>query len=343
MKALYKQGRKFFGLTERPRPTPAPDEILLKVDSAAICHTDILIRGGAAPHGVDTFVPGHEFSGVVVERGTDIDYLSVGDRGVVQQIVGCNRCPACRLGRVTRCENFDELGVKSDGGFAEYCAVPARNFHRLPDAVSLEAGALTEPLANAISAVGRAHLEAGEKVVVVGPGAIGLLCLQVAQLSSPSLLVLVGRREDVRMATGRQVCPTARTVNVADPAQAASLRDEILGATGADVVIECSGSIGGFTLGLQSLGPGGRLCCEGSVGKDETIPFSPYLLQQNRSIAGISGWEPRDFQKAVSLISSRAIATGPLVTHRFPLDEWEQAFELATARKSESIRVLLKP
>lgn len=343
MKALYKNGRDRFGLTERPQPQPRPDEVLIKVDSAAICHTDILIRDGAAPHGVDTFIPGHEFSGVIVQCGSEIDYLHVGGRGVVQQIVGCNHCPACRLGRVNLCENFDELGVKSDGGFAEYCAVPARNFHRLPDQVSLEEGALAEPLANAISAVARARIEPTEKVVIIGPGAIGLLCLLVARLSSPSLLVLVGRREDVRMSTGRRVCPDVSTVNIADPGQKKALREEILGGSGADVVIECSGTKEGFSLALEILAPGGKLCCEGSVGRDETIAFSPFLLQKNRSVFGISGWEPRDFQRAVTMISSRAVRVAPLITHTFPLVEWEQAFAIATTGKSKSIRVLLKP
>ena len=191
MRALYMASPSDHGLSERPLPKPAPDEVLIRVGRAALCHSDVIIRSGRADHVLYPFIPGHEFSGVVEECGSLVNHIEVGDRVAVHTILACGLCCACRQGDITSCENYDECGSRRDGGFAEYCAVPARWVFRLPDHVSLAEGALAEPLANACSVVRNCKLQEGDQVVIVGPGPIGLFAAQVAALHYPSKVVLV--------------------------------------------------------------------------------------------------------------------------------------------------------
>lgn len=342
MKAIYLEGDHGYGLYERPLPAIKADEVLVKVRYTAICHTDIIIMGGVRPFGPEPFIPGHEFCGEVAEVGGSVKNLKIGDRGVVRQIVVCGYCRPCLTGKTHKCEHYDELGVKSDGGFAEYCAVPASNFHKLPEGVSMEDAVLCEPLANAVSAVRRADIRQAETAVVIGPGAIGLMCLQVARLYSPGRLILVGTRDE-RLAIGWQICPDAECVNIREGGQAEYLKNVLLKGRGAHSIVECSGTKGGMALAFDLMADYGSVCFEGSVPREDTIPFAPHMLRENGTIHGICGWEPQDFQRALDLIAGRMVAVKPLITHKFPLSQWREAFELATTRKGESLRILLEP
>lgn len=342
MKALYLDHLTKYGLTERPMPTIRSNEVLIKVEYAAICHTDVIIRGGFAPHGIESFIPGHEFVGTVVACGAEAEHIPIGSRGVVQQIVTCHNCGPCILGHEHACEHFYELGVGGDGGFAEYCAVPSSNFHILPDDIDLLDAVLTEPLSNAVSAVYRAKPLQTDRVVVVGCGAIGILCAQVAALFSPKKLVLVGTRDE-RLEIGRQACPGVELVNIRSEGAEEQLKTQLLEGKGADVVIECSGTKSGVEMAMDLMADYGRVCFEGTLDRSNPVPFTTYSLKVNGTFYGISGWTQQDFFRAFSLIIDKKIITRPLVTHIFPLEKWEEAFEMATIRKSESMRVLLKP
>ena len=161
MKALYMPDHSHFGLVDRPMPAIAPDEALVKVANAAICHTDVIIKSGTAGHVRYPVIPGHEFSGVVEACGPQVRYIQPGDRVAVHTVIACGQCPACRRGDTMACQHYDELGSKRDGGFAEYCAIPAKCLFKLPANVSLAEGAVTEPLANAVSALRWARPAAG--------------------------------------------------------------------------------------------------------------------------------------------------------------------------------------
>ena len=337
MKAIYMAGPDEYGLVERPDPSPAPDEALIRISRAGLCHTDVIIRSGTAPHVRYPFVPGHEFSGVVATVGALVRHLRPGDRVAVHQQQCCGRCPPCRRGATNICENYSELGATADGGFAEYCAIPARYLYPLPDHVTLEQAALAEPLANAVSAVRQTDLRLGERVVIIGPGPIGLLALQVARLSHPSVLVLVGTRDE-RLEVGRQL-GAEHTINV-NRAGAREELQEVLGGRGAEVVVDCVGTDSAVELGLGVLGPGGRIAYEGG-GATKTLPIRPiFLLERAARLIGVNGWSTIDFVQALDLIARRLVDVGPILTHSFPLDEWEAAFDMITNRKSEALKVV---
>jgi len=140
------------------------------------------------------------------------------------------------------CENFDEMDSKCDGGFAEYCALPARCFVKIGDDVTLEEAALVEPLANAVATVNSVNIKYMEKVVVIGPGPIGLMAAQIASLYSPSVLALVGTRNE-RLALGFEYCNVTNTVNIKNPDELQHLKNAVLCGKGADVVIDTSSLI----------------------------------------------------------------------------------------------------
>jgi 2-desacetyl-2-hydroxyethyl bacteriochlorophyllide A dehydrogenase len=342
MKALYMASSREFGLVERPRPQPKPDEALVRVARVAICHTDVIIRSGKAGHVNYPVIPGHEFSGVVEECGAQVKYIHPGDRVAVHTILACGECLPCRMGDVAGCERYDELGSKRDGGFAEYCTVPARHLFKLPDHVSLEQAALVEPLANAVAMVRQADVKLGERVVVMGPGPIGLLALQVARLAYPSVLVLVGTRDE-RLAFGKGFGAT-HTINVLESGAKDALK-QVLKGKGADVVMECAGACSALELAMEIVGWRGRIAVEGAFDTQETVPISPYNLLMNRSaqLLGICGWVTPDFVRALDLIASGLVDVKSLVTHVFPLEQWEVAFDMITRHKSQAIKVQLAP
>jgi len=338
MKALYTTGPGRYGLVERPIPEPGPGEALVQVVRAGLCHTDVNIRAGTAGHVRYPFIPGHEFAGKVVALGQAVEYIRLGDRVAIHQLIACNQCSRCRRGDTAGCENSQELGATRDGGFAEYCVVPARHLHKLPDHVSFAEGALLEPLANAVSAVGRAGVGLGDRVVVIGPGPIGLLVLQVARLANPSVLALVGTR-DGRLAFGKQL-GASHTINLGQSGALDALR-AALGGRGADAVIVCAGATSALELAFEIVGWRGRIAMEGTVGAEEVVTIHPTRLFERlaASLLGVNGWVTADFVRALEMLSQGLVSGLPLVTHELPLEAWEAAFGLITARKSEAIKV----
>lgn len=341
MRALYTSAPGDFRLVDRPRPEPRGEKALIRVTRASICHTDIVIRAGKAGHVRYPVIAGHEFCGVVVETGAAAAHIAPGDRVAVRSILSCGSCLPCRAGRTNWCEHYDELGSITDGGFAEYCAVPARHLVKMPDAVSDASGAMIEPLANAVAAVTQAQIAEGDKVVVIGPGPIGCLVAQVARLRCPSVLVMVGTRGS-RLALGVRAGAT-HTVNATEPDSSQRL-DEILGGKGADAIIECAGTRSALELAMEHIGVLGRVAVEGLHERDEKVSLSPYrfLLLKSARLVGVTGWNEEDFRVAMDLLARGRVDAESLVTHLFPLDRWEDAFEMAAFRKDQSLKVQLE-
>lgn len=341
MKALLLSEPNHMELVERPVPSIGPDEALIKVAAAAICHTDVSSIAGRNANVRMPLVLGHEFSGTVTECGPAVHYIKPGDRVAVPGILACFQCRNCWRGLTTLCLHYDELGARRDGGFQEYVAVPARVLIPIADGFSLESAALAEPAANAFSVVERAKIQPGEDVVIVGPGAIGLLVLQFARLRHPRSLILVGTRDE-RLAVGAKLGAT-HTVNVRrrDPVQAVR---EITGGKMADVVVQAAGALDAMHLAVSLRGEGCRVCIEGTLGSLDTLNVlaDDFVVSALR-IIGVRGWNQWDFVRALEAMQAGLIDPGAVITHRFPLTEWQAAFETSNVRKNESLRVLLVP
>ena len=337
MRALYLTGPNELKLRDVPKPIPSANEAIVKVTHAGLCHTDVIIRNGDASWVNYPTIPGHEFSGIVESCGASCQYIQPGDRVGVHSLIYCGQCSACRLGDSIGCENRADLGSMASGGFAEYCTVPAKFLYKLPDRVTLEEAAILEPLANAVSAVRNMRIEPGQRVVVMGPGPIGLLVVAVARMYCPSILVLVGTRDE-RLAVGKKMGAT-HTINITKTGEIDVLKRKILADKGADVIIQCTDTQSAIELALDIMGRNCRICLEGG-GSPVPIPLSA-LQACSASIIGINGWLTKDFAQALELIAEGRVDVNPIITQRFPLEEWETAFEMITTRKSECLKVLI--
>ena len=342
MKALYmdRPDPAGFRLCERPVPVLRNGEVLIKVAVCGICHTDIIIRSGTATHVIYPFVPGHEYSGTIVETGPGVNHLRAGDRGVIEQIIPNPADRNYKMGVALACADHHEMGCELDGGMAEYCAVPAQNFLPIEEHVSFSEAAFTEPLANAACAVWSGRIQPMDNVVIIGPGPIGIAAARLASFCGAGRVILTGTR-DSRLAIAKENGFVEDTVNIRQPGAEEYLVNDLLGGKGADVIIEASGTLSGFETALRVIGPCGRILCEGTPPTGATLPFTPLMIPNGVSITRMAAWRDIDFYNALQFITSGKINVKPLITHEFPLEEWEAGFDVAVNHKDEAIKVML--
>ena len=336
MKSVVFYGPNRFAVEDRPTPEVGEYDALVKVYACGICGTDVHILRGE--HIVRfPVVPGHEFSGEIVEVGGKVTNVSVGDRVTVDPNIVDNTCCFCRRGEIHLCENLTALGVNYDGGFAEFCRVPAVQAYKVPDSVSLDEAAMAEPLACCIHGIDRANIVPGGTVVALGAGSIGLLLIQLARIAGASRIIVSEPDERKRHLAARfgsdvQVDPSRQDM----AAEVAELTG-----VGADVVIECAGRLETAQLALKLARRGGTVLQFGVVSPDQLAAVSPYDIYYRELTVRGSFVNPFTHARAIELLASKQVEVMPLVTHRFPLDEAARAFE--TAQGKDAVKVLLVP
>jgi len=341
MKAVVKtkKGVGFIELLEIPKPEPGPDEVLVEVKAAGICGTDIHIY-----HDEFTYNPpvvlGHEFCGIVADVGKNVQGWTPGDR-VTSETAGyvCGRCRYCRTGRYNLCARRLGLGYHLNGAFAKYVIVPRSEIlHRLPDNVDFISGALCEPSAVATHGVIElTEISAGDFVAVLGEGPLGLLVLQVARSAGAGTLAVTGIIEDrLKMA---KTLGADLTINAQreDPVKIVM---DLTEDYGADVVLECSGSQIAAKQGLQMVRKGGSYTQLGLFGKPIEIDFDQIAYRELRA-TGVFSQRWSAWETALKLIGSGKLLTKPLVTHTFPITEWQKGFDVM--EKKTGIKVVLTP
>ncbi|MBX6358923.1 MAG: alcohol dehydrogenase catalytic domain-containing protein, partial [Acidobacterium ailaaui] len=196
MKALLLSEYKKLEITDLPRPSPGPDEVLIKIAACGICGSDVHGYDGSSGRRIPPLVMGHEAAGVIAETGKNVTGFKPGDRVTFDSTVYCGSCAYCQRGEVNLCDNRQVVGVSCgdycrNGAFAEYLAVPQRILYHLPDALSFPEAAMLEAVSVALHAVRLAQLQGGETVRVIGAGMIGLLTLQAARALGASRLTVV--------------------------------------------------------------------------------------------------------------------------------------------------------
>ncbi len=338
MQALVKAaaGPGAMELRDVPEPEPGPGDVKIRVQAASICGSDLHIRRGDI--GIPMrfpVIPGHEFAGVIAALGPGVAGLALGERVTAENTrSSCGRCPQCAAGSYNLCRARLATGYAFDGAFAPYVVVPAARVHRLPDAVDFRAGALTDPSACAYHAVQElTRIDAGARVLITGPGPMGLFCLQYAKANGGEVF-LVGRPGDVRrLELGRRLgadhCLSGDSVEDAVRAQT--------GGEGVDVVLECAGAESAAQLGLSLLKRQGQYTQVGIVGRPIRFDLDQVLYREIRLTGSFSqkfvGWE-----QALSLCAQGKIQAAPLITHTFRLADWARAFDLF--ERGEAIKVL---
>lgn len=296
----------------------------MRVAAGALCGTDLHIAHGTLRVSTPRIL-GHELAGTVAEIGSQVDGFEVGQRITTETDAHfCGTCRFCRAGDMHLCSERTGIGTSADGGFAEYVALPAGGVHLLPAGIDLEAGALTEPLAVAVRAVlERGDVQDGERVAVVGPGPIGLLAAQVAAAQGADVTLVGLTRHAARLEFARGLgVPSTLVLDGAGDGGT-------IGADGMmDVAVECSGSAAGLRSAIRFLRKGGRLVLVGFHGAPVAVDLDT-IVNRELAIVASRGKRPTSFRLALEFMASGAIDPGRLITHRFALPQWEQAFRAA--------------
>ena len=339
MKASYFLGKGSFEVRQAPELHPGPGEVVIKNMVCGVCGTDVHIFHGE-PGSADVNPPvvlGHEYSGEVVEVGEGVTALKPGDHVTVDPNIYCGECVYCRNGKKQLCETMQAVGVTRDGGFGEYSLVPAAQAFKLGDSVLYEAGAMAEPVACCLHGIDLAGIKAGDRVCIVGGGAIGLIMLQLAKLSGASSLVLSEpneKRRQVALSLGADAAidPTAPD---AKSAYEAALGD------GADVVIECVGNNAAVKSAFQLAKKGATIVLFSVPKVDATFDLPLFDVYKKELTIKGSFVNPDTHERAVRLINSGKLDFTSIITHRFNLDQLPEA--IAMQMSSESIKVVVCP
>ncbi|MDP9265040.1 MAG: alcohol dehydrogenase catalytic domain-containing protein [Chloroflexota bacterium] len=339
MRAVVFEAPERFAVCDVPTPRPEPGHALVRVRASMVCATDRKILSGAFAGTRFPHVPGHEFAGEVAALGPRTQGPVPGTRVGIEVHVGCGSCDRCREGLYNLCRHYGDpemghahIGFTTAGGLAEFASVPVAALHPLPAAVSVEQGAWTDNLGVALWALERGRLAAGESVVVIGPGAIGLCCAQLARACGAGKVTLVGR--------GARL---ARAARFAD--ETVEERDAGRLASSADVVVEFAGTADAARLAIATARRGGRVVLGGATGQGVMLSGVDLstIVRGHLDVLG-SVANPRGVSgRALAMLARGAIDVDALTTHRFTLDRFDEAWATFVQRRDGAIRVMLTP
>ncbi len=327
-----------------PDPTPGEREVVVQVEAASICGSDIdLYEWTAMAQAMEPRLPlvvGHEIGGVVVAAGRDVEHVAVGDRVALETHIFCGACAACRRGDAHNCERLRVLGFTWDGGFADFTCVPESVCVRLPESIPFETAAILEPFGVAVHALQRAGLEqlAGAAVLVNGCGPIGLFIVELASLLGAAMVV------GVEPNAYRRGLAERLGATLIDPAEGdVAGQCEALGLPGGgfDLAFEVSGVSGMVGLLLEVVRREGVVVTVGHPGEPTAIDVARFINKKGVQLRGIFGrrvWDTWDL--VLKLVGSGRIDPSWLITHRLEFPEVDRAMELL---RSEAGKIVLRP
>ena len=331
MKAVvqYALEKNAVELREVPRPVCGRGEVLVGVRAVSVCGSDLHQRANRQSWKVNVpVILGHEFAGVIAEADRDVTGFRAGDRVACETAaVICGRCLFCRSGQYQLCRERKGFGYGTNGAMTEYVCVCERILHHLPDSVSFDMAALTEPACVAYNAiVVRGSVRLGDVVLVLGPGPIGLLCLKMAALSGASSIMLAGLSSDGRrLETGRKF-GAKHTVMLDQDDLAARVR-EVSGGMGADIVVDATGVSASLQTAMEAVKPGGAIVKVGWGPQPMGFSLDP-LVQKAADIRASFSHNYPIWERVIHLMATGMLDLAPMIGARtYKLAEWEMAFD----------------
>ncbi|MGH7946355.1 MAG: zinc-binding alcohol dehydrogenase family protein [Opitutaceae bacterium] len=312
MKALVLSAPEQLAVGEWPTPERGPTDVVVRPVATGVCAGDLHLYAGRSPYAKYPLIGGHEICGEVVETGADVRRCRRGDLVVVEPVVGCGRCYACRHGKPNCCVNFNLIGLHRPGGFAELCLTPEQNIHRVPAGLDVVTASFAEPLTIGLHACRRGNVQGDEYCLILGAGPIGLAILEVAKLRGAR--VVVTDINDDRLAFARDL--GAETVK-ADERLSATVLEQTNG-DGADVVIEATGNPKAIEQAVELAAPGARVAIVGLVhrGIGVTLPGLDFTRKEVNLLGSRNS--VNCFPEALALLVSGAVKY-PKVATRIPL------------------------
>jgi threonine 3-dehydrogenase len=328
-------------IREVPVPRPGPGEVLVRVQAASVCGTDLHIynwdewaQGRIHP----PLIPGHEFAGVVAGAGRGVTTVKEGDPVSAEMHVACGKCLQCRTGLAHVCQHVRILGVDADGAFASYAIIPETNIWKLSPAIPHDYASLLDPLGNAVHTVLAGPI-AAKTVAITGCGAIGLFSIAVAKACGAAKVFAIevnAHRRGVAAVMGADMVLDPVADHVEEQIRAAT------GGTGVDVLLEMSGHPEAMRLGFSLLRTGGRASLLGIPSRPVELDFARDIIFKGATVQGING--RRMFEtwfQMEALLAAGKLDLEPVITHRLKLAEFPQAMKLL--QSGEAIKVVLKP
>lgn len=345
MKAVRMYAPRDLRLEEVPVPKIKEDEALVEIMAVGICGSDIprINQYGAY---ISPITPGHEFSGRIVETGSKMKDFKVGDRVTVPPLLPCFKCEFCEQGHYSLCKDYKYFGSRNDGAFAQYLAVPEVNLLKIADNVSYEAAATTDPLANALHAIKRSGFKPGDKVCVVGVGAIGLYAVQYMKAKGATVAVAVD--VDERKLEAARNCGADVTVD----GRAEDVVDQIIKATdgGADVCIDASGFPPAQHNAIMATAKHGTMVLLGISHKPLELSEKcvDQVMRGEKAIVGswnsfsrpFPGWE---WTHGVESLADGTIDAEKVITHKLPLEKVPEIFDKIYKKELFFNKVLFLP
>lgn len=326
-----------YAIKEIETPKPKEDQVLIKVKAVGICGTDVPILKGIREVPIP-LVPGHEFAGEIVEVGSKVKKFKIGDKVTPAIVIYCGECYYCRKGLETLCENLVETGIHVDGAFAEYVTVPEKVLHRLPEGMTYEEGASIDPIASAYHPLKKASIGSEDTVVIFGPGPIGLYAVQIAKAEGAKKIICVGVKGDEKRLKLAEELGADNTI-----LSGLDIYDDISNLTDgrmADVVVEATGHPSVFETVLSSVRKHGTVIMVGIFSEPATANVSQ-IVRKEIQIKGSICYSWQDYKECIDLVKSGRVKVDPMISHKFQLNEIDEALEVIDQR--QAIKIMLYP
>jgi len=335
----FKKGEGNIKIQEVDEPVTESNEVKIEVKAAGICGTDIHIYHDEFKSNPPVIL-GHEFCGIVAEVGDNVREFKVGDRVTAETAAKiCGKCLYCRTGNYNLCPERLGLGYGVNGAFTKFCVVRKEIVHFLPDNVDFISGALCEPIACAVHGVlEQTNVLAGDIIAITGPGAIGLLALQLSKLAGGFVVVLGLSADKERLSLAKELGADI-VINIEEEKPKKIIK-KISKGYGADIVLECSGAPSAAVLGLKLVKKRGQYTQMGLFGKSINIDFEQIAYKELR-VTGFISHNWRSWERALDLLRQEKIQTKALVTDTLSIMDWKKGFE--KLEKKQGIKIILLP
>lgn len=317
-------------------PEPGENEVLLEIQRIGVCGSDVHVFHGKHPYTSYPVVQGHEYSATLVAVGEGVEGLSPGMKVTSMPQIVCGKCAPCLRGDYHICDFLKVQGFQAPGCAQEFWVTDAETIIPLPDNFTFEQGALVEPVSVAVHSTSRAGDLAGRNVAVLGAGPIGNLVAQVARASGAQ--VLITDLSDYRLDIARQ-CGLENTSNAGEESLAVAAQ-RVFGSDGFEVVLECVGVEDTMTAAIENIQKGGTIVVVGVFGEKPHVDMG---LVQDREINlhGTLMYKRPDYIRAVELIATGAVATEPLFSKHFPMDDYLDAYKYIDTQRDKTMKVFI--
>ena len=359
MKAWVLKSPNELELKTKAIPNPGYSEVLVKIDAVAICATDLDVISYGPPALIEgekpfnkEFTPGHEYMGTVVALGPSVDEFQIGDRVTVEIHSGCGQCKRCRMGMYTSCHNYGlnygkknkghrANGFTSDGGFKQYAINHVNTLIKVPDDMTDEEATLVVTAGTTMYGLTElGGLVAGESLVVIGPGPIGLLGVAVAKALGADPVILIGTRND-RLEIGKKLGADF-VLNVKEENDIVNSVKSLVGDLGVDYVVECAGTEKALDDAIMMTNRGGKICLA-AFPHDPIKVNIPHMVINNIYMYGIRGEGKSATHRAMAFMKQKRFNAKLVHTHTFKMNELPTALKYAKERIDGAIKIVIKP